>query len=148
MATTFKWTANASLGTVLTTELNALANGAFSAAGTVLDNTTNHDRWATAVIVLASLNPTAGANLQLFDIRASDAATYEDAPSATNPGSHMLLPGGTVSLATGAAAKRAEVREFGLGAAKQKFNLKNQAGVALGATLNTVTIYSQNEQGV
>lgn len=147
MATTFKWVAPTSRGNQLTTELNALANGGFSAVGPAYDNTTNLDEWGACDITLASLNPTAGAYLQLFIAVSLDGTTYEDAPSSTNPGSHQLVA--TVSLTTGASAKRVQTKDlFRLPPAKFKFVLKNAAGVALGATLNTVALFTTNEQGV
>jgi hypothetical protein len=146
MATTFKWLASTDRGTVLTTELNALANGAFSAVGPAYDNTTNLDEWGACDIVLASLTPTTGAYLQLFLDVSLDGTTYEDAPSATNPGSHQLVA--TVSLNVSASAKRTMTVWFRLPPNKFKFVLKNAAGVALGATLNTVTLKTTNEQGV
>src|SRR3954468_9971839 len=88
---TFKWTPSNSRGNVLTTELNSLANGAFSAVGPAFDNRTNLDEWAAAEIILASLLPTTGGYLQLFIVNSLDASNYEDPPNSTNPGSHMLV---------------------------------------------------------
>lgn len=146
LASTFKWAAAwTSRSTGLTTELNALANGAFTVAGTAFDNTTNLDEWAAVDIVLASLNPTAGANLLIFLVQSLDGTTYEDAPSATNPGSHQQVA--QVSLTTGSAAKRIQSKPFRIPPGKFKLVLKNQSNVALGATSNTVTLYTANEQG-
>lgn len=145
MATTFNWAAFTSRSTVLTTELNALANGAYSAVGTVVDNTSNLDQWGALDIVLASLNPTAGAYLQLFMVQSLDGTTYEDPPSSTNPGFHMSVA--VVALTTGSAAKRVMTPMFRIPPGKFKFVLLNNAGPALGATLNTVTLYTSDEKG-
>lgn len=136
--------APASRGTGLTTELNSLANGAFSAVGTAIDNTANKDQYAAMDIVLASLTPASGATLSLYLVQSADGTTYEDAPSATNPGSHMLVA--TVLVTTGAAAKRIVSPWFYLPPGKFKLVLLNSTGVALGATLNTVTVYTSNDQ--
>jgi hypothetical protein len=146
MATTFKWAAGSSKGNQLTTELNALANGAFSAAGPAYDNTTNLDEYAYCDIVLASLLPTTGGYLQIFLVVSVDGTTYEDAPSATNPGSHQLVA--TVSLNVTTSAKRVSSKRFEIPPLKFKFVLKNASGAALGATLNTVAMTTVNEQGV
>lgn len=146
MATTFKWIAETDRGTVLTTELNALANGGFSAVGPAYDNTSNLDEWGAVDIVLASLAATAGAYLQIFLVVSLDGTTYEDPPSANQPGSHQLVA--TVSLLVSTSAKRVMSPWFRLPPNKFKFVLKNAAGVALGATLNTVTLKTTNEQGV
>jgi hypothetical protein len=97
-------------------------------------------------IVLASLTPTTGAYLQLFLAVSLDGTTYEDAPSSTNPGSHQLVA--TVSLNVSTSAKRTMTAWFRLPPNKFKFVLKNAAGAALGATSNTVTLKTTNEQGV
>lgn len=146
MATTFKWVAGTSRGNQLTTELNALANNGFSAVGPAYDNTTNLDEWGACDITLASLAAAAGAYLQIFLAVSLDGTTYEDAPSSTNPGSHQLVA--TVSLNVSTSAKRVMTAWFRLPPNKFKFVLKNAAGVALGATLNTVGLYTTNEQGV
>jgi hypothetical protein len=146
MTTTFKWAAWASRSTGLTTELNSLANGAYSAAGSAFDNTTNLDEWAAAEIALASLNPTAGAYLQLFLVQSLDGTNYEDAASSTNPGYHQSIA--VVSLTTGAAAKKIDTAPFRIPPGKFKLVLLNKAGVALAASGNTVTLYTANETGV
>lgn len=146
MATTFKWLAGTSRGNQLTTELNSLGNGSFSAVGPAYDNTANLDEWGACDITLASLTPTAGAYLQVFLAVSLDGTTYEDAASSTNPGSHMLVA--TVSITTGVAAKRQMTAWFRLPPNKFKFVLKNATGVALGATLNTVALFTTNENGV
>lgn len=146
MATTFKWLAGTSRGNQLTTELNALANGGFSAVGPAYDNTTNLDEWGACDITLASLAAATGAYLQLFLAVSLDGTTYEDAPAATQPGSHQLVA--TVSLLVSTSAKRVMTPWFRLPPNKFKFVLKNAAGVALGATANTVALFTTNEQGV
>jgi hypothetical protein len=146
MATNFKWGGGTSRGNQLTTELNALANGAFSAVGPAYDNTANLDEYADADITLASLLPTTGGYLQLFLVVSVDGTTYEDAPSATNPSGGRLL--GTVGVNVTTSAKRLMIKRFEIPPFKFKFVLKNQAGVAFGATLNTVAITTYNEQGV
>lgn len=146
MATSFKWVASASRGNVLTTELNSLANGAFSAVGPAYDNTTNLDEWGACDITLASLAAAAGGYLQVFLAVSLDGTTYEDGPSSTQPGSHNLVA--TVALNATTSAKRTMSAYFRLPPNKFKFVLKNAAGVALGATLNTVALFTANEQGV
>jgi len=146
MATTFKRVAWADLGNLLTTELNALANGAYSSLGTEYDNSTGLYLYGALLINLASLTPTTGAYLQVFMAEAIDGTNYEDAPSSTNPGYHMMLP--LASVATGSATKRLTVFRFDLPASKIKFALLNGTGVSLGATSNTVKLYGGYDQAV
>jgi hypothetical protein len=145
MANKILWDASpTSRGTVLTTELNSLGNGAYSGVGTAIDNTSNLDQYGALDIVLASLNPTSGAYLQLFLVQSIDGTTYEDPPSSTNPGYQMSV--GVFSVTTGSAAKRLMSPWFRIPPGKFKFVLLNGTGVALGAASNTVTLYTADDE--
>lgn len=145
MANAIKWEgAPTSRGNVLTTELNSLANGGYSAAGTEIDNSANLDQWGSFEINLASLNPTTGAYLQLFIVTAPDGTNYEDNPSSTNPGYHASVA--VLPLATGTATKRVMSPWFRLPPTKFKVVLLNGAGVALGASGNTVELFTNNDE--
>ena len=146
MATTFKWLGFTNRGTGVTTEANSLGIGAYSAVGTVLDNTVNLDEWAYCDIGVASILPTAGAYLQLFLHPSPDGTTYEDPASATNPALHAALP--VVLLNVSTSAKRVQTALFRIPPQKYKLVLLNGSGVALAATGNTVTVYTGNEQSV
>jgi hypothetical protein len=144
---TVKWSAApASRGTVLTTELNALANAAYSAAGPAYDNTSNLDQWFWFDFTAGgTATPTAGANLQIFAVPSLDGTNYADAASSTQVGFHQLVA--TISIKTGAGTKRdMTLYPVQLPPGKFKFVLKNGTGVALAATGNTLTLYSANEQ--
>lgn len=131
-------------GDLLTTELNSLANAAYSAVGTAFDNTSGLARWASAEIVLGSLTPTAGAYLMLFLVQSLDGTNYEDAPSSTNPGMHMAVA--ILNVATGAAAKRVMAPPFALPAGKFKPVLLNGTGAAFPASGNTVALYTSDDE--
>jgi hypothetical protein len=132
-----------SRGTGLTTELNSLANGGFSGVGTAFDNTSNLDQFAAADIVLASLSPTTGAYLELFLVQSLDGSNYEDAPSSTNPGTHMLVA--RVLVTTGSGAKRIMTPVFRVPPGKYKLVLYNATNVSLASSANTVTLYTTND---
>lgn len=141
-----KWNAALqSRGTVLTTQLNTLANGAFSAAGSAYDNTSNLDRWGWVEFAGGgSITPTAGATLYVYMIHAPGGTNYDDPASATQPGTHQLVA--VLSLQTGAHTVRAiSTVPFALPPSNVKFVLKNSAGVALTASGNTLTLYTGNE---
>ena len=133
-----------SRSTGLTTELNSLANGAYSSAGTAFDNTTNRDQYGALDIVLASLTPASGASLSVYLLQSLDGTTYEDAPASTNPGTHMLVA--TVLLNASTSAKRVMSPAFYLPPGKFKLVLLNSAGVALASSGNTVTLYTSNDE--
>ena len=145
MANAIQWqAAPTSRSTVLTTELNSLANGGYSGVGTEIDNSANLDQYGSLEINLASLTPTSGAYLQLFLTQAVGGTNYEDPPSSTNPGYQMSVA--VMSVATGAATKRITTPFFRLPPTKFKFVLLNGCGAALAASGNTVTLYTDNDE--
>lgn len=131
-------------GDVLTTELNSLADGAYSALGTEIDNTSGLHKYGWLEINLASLNPTTSPYILLFMVPALDGTNYPDAPSSTNPGLQYLVA--QVNVATGSATKRIATGKFELPPAKIKFALFNDVNVAFGATGNTVTLYTADDE--
>lgn len=146
MANLILWDAAAtSRGDVLTTELNSLADGAFSAAGTEYDNSAGLHRFGMCEINLASLNPTAGAYLQLFMIAAYDGTNYPDAPSSTNPGLQYLCTP-ILNVTTGSATKRIMTPVFALPPAKIKFVLFQDVNVAFAASGNTVELFTADDE--
>lgn len=143
MTTKTLWDGYTSQGNVLTTELNSLGNGSYSAVGPAYDNTTNKDQYAALQIDLASLNPTAGAYLQLFLVASPGGTNYEDAPASTNPGYHMAID--AMSVTTGSATKRIVSPLFKIPPGKWKFVLLNKTAVALAASGNTVALYTTDD---
>lgn len=143
---TQKWVgAWVSRGTVLTTELNGLGIGAYSALGTAVDNSANLDQFGVFVISLNTLSPTTGATVTLFIAQAVDGTNYEAAPASTNAAFHQNQNGLIVSVDTTASAtKLIATPPILLPPAKFKVALLNGAGVALNATGNTVTLYTNN----
>jgi hypothetical protein len=144
---TVKWgAAPTSRGTVLSTQLNALANGGYSALGSAYDNSSNLDRWGWVELSLVSLNPTAGACIYVYLAPSVDGGTdYDDGPSSTNPASHLLVA--ALSVKTGSAAKKVvSLVPFALPPGLFKFALKNQCGVVLATSdSNLLVLYTSNE---
>jgi len=141
---TVKWGALVSRGSVLTTEMNALANAGFAALGPVYDNRSNLDRWGWVELTLASLTPVAGACVYVFMSPTLDDTDYDDGPSSTNPASHLLVA--VLAIKTGVGAKKVvSLAPFALPPGQVKFSVKNQAGVALGATGNVLALFTANE---
>lgn len=144
MANIGKWGNLAAVVSLLTTELNALGNGSASAASSAVANDTNLDVYADIELVLASLSPAAPNYLTLYILEAIDGTNY---PSATgsvlrNQPSQILC---TFPIDTTAAtAQRVTVRNVVLPPGTFKVVLDNQAGVALGATGNTVKMITYN----
>lgn len=141
MANTAKWT-TPSIVTLLSTELNSLANGSITAASTAI--TSSVDIYADFELVLASLSPASPNYCTLYILLAIDGSNYPSATAAVlrNQPSQIIC---TFALDTTAAtAQRVPVRNVMLSPGNYKFALDNQAGVALGATGNTVKMTTYN----
>ena len=144
-ASQVKWdTAPTSRGNILTTELNSLANDAYSAVGPAFDNTSNLDQFAWVEVNLASLNPTTGAFITLFLVQSLDGTNYEDEPSSTLPGYHAIRA--VIPIKTGSATKRAISDMFRIPPGHFKPVLRNDCNVAFGASGNTVELFTANDE--
>lgn len=148
MAAAVKWNAApTSRGTVLNTEMDTVANAGFSSVGsTIIDNTSNLDRWGWIELQLGSLTPTAGACIYVYLVPSVDGGTdYDDGPSSTNPAAHLLVA--VLNVKTGVGSKKlVTAKPFDLPPGKFKFAIKNQTGVALaGSGANTMVLYTSNE---
>jgi hypothetical protein len=136
MATIFDWAAAEAIQTALTTELNALADGSFGAASAAIDNTTGtrYDMIGLEVN-LASLSPAAGGYVDVWAEYSLDGTNYADHGKALQVGALLA----TFQLDTAAAtAQRLPVAVARILPLKFKLALRNNAGVALGATGNTL----------
>ena len=145
--TTFNWAGWTNRGTVLTTELNSLATAAYSAVGTLIDNSINKDQWAALDVVLASLTPTAGAYLSAFIVESLDGTTYQDPPvTSNNAGFGMFAGSESLTIVTG--ARRVKIGPFRIMPSKLKFVMANNAQVSFAASANTATLFTTNEVGI
>ena len=153
MPSAVKWeSAWTSRGTVLTTELNALADGARSAAGTEVNNSTNLDQYGKLELSVDFVAaPGAGAYVTVYMITAPDGTNYEDGGSSAagkDPGAHTLAV--TIPVRADTAAQRLMSQMFTLQPAKTKFLLAWEAGTgsaeAFPASGSTLTLYSNNDE--
>lgn len=141
--TTERLSGLSSRGTVLTTELNALGNGSYSAAGSVVDNSSNLDVFGIAeLLVTFGSSPTLNAPVQLFSVIAPDGTDYEDGSSSLRPTDAAYL--GFFQVYNTTNPQRILTRAFQLRPAKMKFILYNGSGVAFPASGSTVGLYTFN----
>jgi hypothetical protein len=149
MANIGKWNAPSATISVLTTELNSLANTTMSAASTAISNQTNLDVYADIEVNLAALSPTAGAYVGLYILEAVDGTNYPAQSDAdlrlTTSQLLASLPIGT----TASTAQRIVARNVLVPPGSFKLKLDNQTGVALAASGNTVkfNVYDVNLNG-
>ena|SRR5690348_2488744 len=149
MANIGKWNAPSATVTVLSTELNGLANNTMTVASSAIANQTNLDIYCDIEVNLNSLSPLAGAYVALYILEAVDGTNYPT-PSAADlrlSATQLLctIPIG-VAATTG---QRVVARNVILPPGTFKIQLDNQTGVALNATLNTVKLnaYDVNLNG-
>jgi hypothetical protein len=140
---TEKWDVFTSRSTVLTTELNALANNGRSAAGTEIDNGTNKDVFGQLELqVTFGTAPSAGGFVEIYMVNALDGTNYEDGSNTVDPGTHKLVDRIPVRAVT--TAQRLNGRMIPLEPAKTKFLLVNGSGQAFPASGSTLTLYTTN----
>lgn len=134
-----------SRSTVLTTQLNSLANAARSAAGTEIDNSVNQDQYGILeVLVTFGTAPSAGAYLQIHMVTAPNATNYEDGSDTVDPGIHTAVA--TIPVKALTSAQRVVSTMIQLKPGKTKFLLLNQSGQAFPASGSTVTLYTTNDE--
>ena len=132
----FQNTAYRTADSLLTTEMNSLADDTLSSAGTEVDNTTNRDFEGVFDLKLATLTPSATSPaIEVYMIEAEDdGSTF---PATVEDGNFVV----TIPIPTGAGAKTAIAsRSVRLTPGKFKFFVKNKTGVALNATTNTLKL--------
>lgn len=129
--------------TVLTTELDSLADGAYSAPGPVLDNSANKDVWAIAELVVDFVSgPVLGSVVQLYAVISRDGTNYEQG-GATAGG---IAPPETALVATfqlddTTAAQRVMSNLFKLrGPFKHKFIARDRSGQSFPASGSTISV--------
>lgn len=140
---TIKWAGYTDRSTVLTTELNALANAGRSAAGTEVDNGANLDMYGVLELsVTFGTAPSAGGYVEIYMVTAPDGTNYEDGSNTVDPGTHKLVDRIPVRAVT--TAQRLSGRLIPLLPEKTKFLLYNGSGQAFPASGSTLTLYTTN----
>lgn len=148
MANIGKWQ-SPTLTTVMSTELNSLANGSAATSASAVDNTTALAMYADIEFNLASLSPTGNPSVSLYIAESVDGTNFPSQSTAdfqlTSTQLLCVVPIGT----TAATAERVVVRQVLIPPAKFNIILLNSTGVSLNASGNTVKFltYSINLNG-
>ena len=128
---------------LLTTELNSLANNGYSAQSAAQGaDATGGPLYGDFELVLASLDPTSYALGELYILAAADGTNYPDAPASTNPATNQYA--GTFVGGDNSSAKRAVIRDVPLPPGRWKALFKNTSGVTLAAASNTLKCRPHN----
>jgi hypothetical protein len=154
MATTLKQLEQGSSVTLMTTELNSLANGSSivsSVGGTsgAFTNTVGTANWDGYVrgkieLYLASLSPSGGAYCSLWFIKTVDGTNYEDGASSTP----YRTPDVVFPIGSTASTAYRVIREILVPVGTFKLVLQNSTGASLASSSNTVKIVLSTDEGV
>jgi hypothetical protein len=120
--------------TVLSTQLNSLANNAASAASASQGSDTGSaELWADFELVLASFTPGTNPVVELYLLRSVDGTNFEDA-GGPPPDAYV----GAFTITTGTGAKRAVLRDIWLPPGLWRAVVVNRTGAAFAASGNTL----------
>lgn len=145
MATQLSWSTPTGIVTQLGTELNALANGAYTAASSAIDNRTTRYLYMGLELALASLTPATGnTGCSVYLLPSVDGATYPDGGGAIVPAPENYMCC-FAALSTSAGAKLRGVAGLPIPPLLFKLVGLNGAGVALGNTGNTLDYIMYSE---
>ena len=137
-----KWSAPVAIASLLTTELNSLANATLSAVTAAQDNATNKNRWADfELVVTYGTNPSAGGHVALYATVSLDGTNYSDTQRDM-----MTCWLGAFPLRATTAAQRIVIKGVQLPPQLLKFFVDNQAGQAMAASGNTLKWSQYNEE--
>jgi hypothetical protein len=122
------------LATVLSTELDSLANGAYSSASGAIDNTTDLALYDDLELNLdLTATPTANSVVEVFLVPSVDGTNYADSGTPAR----NLLAGAFILQAT-SAAQRLAVRGVPLPPGLFKYVARNNCGQAFPASGTTI----------
>lgn len=141
------WTSLTSQGTVLTaTELNALADAAYSVVGTQIDNQTYLAVWGVLRLSITfGSAPTDESVVEFYQHCALDGTNFADGSTSgtTHPG--VQLHCCDISVDDHTNAQLLDSAPFRLLPGKLKFSCRNRTGAAFPAA-PSVTLYTFNRQ--
>lgn len=146
MPSAIKWeAAPTSRGSVLSTELNNLADGSRTNQGTEVDNSSNLDKYGMLELN-ATMNtaPDTNGPLLIHLVTAPDGTNYGDGSSTVDPGPDTRLL--TITLRAVTTAQRKMSKVFPLPPTKVKFLLDNQCGGGFPASGSTVELFTFNDE--
>lgn len=135
------------IATVLSTELNSLANNSYSAASAAQGSDTGAaEVYGDFELVIASFTPGSNPVVELYLIRSVDGTNYEDGGGSVAPSQDAYV--GAFQITTGTSAKRAVLRDVPLPPGLWKAVVRNLAGAAFPASGNTLRVRPHSLQVV
>jgi hypothetical protein len=146
MANAIKWEAAwVDRGSVLSTELDALADGASSAAGAEYGSQTNLDQVGVLELNVDFVAaPDAGGYVSVYMLQALDGTTYEDGSASVLPSAAALVA--TIDVLASTAAQKRRSGLITLLPGKTKFLLVNTTGEAFPSSGSTLKLFTTNDE--
>ncbi|MCB0038685.1 MAG: hypothetical protein KDI56_09575 [Xanthomonadales bacterium] len=149
MTTELKWTTPESIATALSTELNSLANGSYSAASSAIDNATGLYQFIELELYLASLTPVSGQSVTVYLLASADGTNYASGGGSVAPPSNALLTVFDLRAATATQRRVSRVLEIPPLSFKLVVgNASIASGVAFASSGNTLKYRRFNVQAV
>jgi hypothetical protein len=132
MATTQHQAYAAAIASVLTTDLNSIANAAISAASSAIDNTSNLDLYDDLTFTIATQGGTrsAGATVSVLMVQALDGTNYDDVEATCG----QLVAVFPLDAAT--TARQVSVRDVPIPPGLFKYFVRNNTGQAFASSGN------------
>ena len=141
---TWEESAATSLTTILSTDLNALADATLSAVSSEVDNTTALDTYFWLELVTGTLQDaaTVGKTVDIYWIKSIDGTSYEEAPvtGGANDGAKFL---DSCEYKAAKTARRFVLGPYAMPPMKLKFYVDNNCEGQFAATGNTLKISTQ-----
>jgi len=130
---------------VLSTELNSLADGSRTNAGTEYDNSSNLETYGMLEMnVTFGTAPDSTATVTIYMVTAPDGTNYASGSSTVAPGYHTEVL--TLQVQASTSAQRLISKPFMIPPTKQKYILENNTGQAFPASGSTVELFTWNEE--
>jgi hypothetical protein len=141
-----KWNTPETIASYLTTQLNSLANNAFSSSGATIDNLTDLYLYINLELVLAAQGTarSSGAYVEVWMERTLDGTNYEDRANAAF--TQALLTAFQLDAAT--TARRLVLTNVVIPPVPFRLYVRNLTGQAFAASGNTLRYRRHNESSV
>jgi len=145
MANEINWSDYPAATNYLTTELNALADGA-NKLGAAIDNTSNGDMYMDVELYVAAQGGarSADAYVALYILASVDGTNYCYGADAVDPPAHALV--GVFALDAVVTARYVTLTHLLVPAGKFKMLVINETGQAFAGTLSTLKYTLYNEE--
>lgn len=146
MVAAVKWEAAPSAVTILSTEMNSLANNTPTAASGEYDNSSNLNvyAWFELAVTFASNPSVTPPMVDLYMTRALDGTNHETGLAASGGANQQHLYLGSFQVLANTSAQRITLGPVLLPPTKLKFYIDNRSGQAMTSSGHTLKMFTAN----